>query len=171
MQIIENIKEKTLIKHITGNADRKLLSLGNIDSYKKILFVSEEERESYKSTVQKFFPKSKVHHLYLRPIKTDRTIGHNYSIHESDFNIAGKLKNDKLRLLRKTNFDLILDLTESSVYLNYFIYEIPSKLIIGRIDAENSKLHDLYVEYGTNDDEFLTNITNQIALLTENGDK
>ena len=158
MQILDKLKAKGINKKINENTSRKSLHLIPVNDYHKILYIKEEENESFKDKIQKVFPNSYPHHLYLREIKVDATIGHNYSVHESDFNLTGKLKNDKLIQLSKMQFDLIIDLSKNSTLLNYFIHQIPAKLIAGKMDAKNAFLHDLFVESQESDFEFIENI-------------
>lgn len=167
--MIGKFKERNLKKLIRSEMRRDILNLGRPGNYKTILFVSEKESESFKKTINKFFPKAHIHHLHLRALKTDATAGHNYSVHESDFKLTGKLKNDKLIHLCHTTFDLVLDLSENNLFLNCILHEIKAKLIVGKINAGNSDLHDLFIDGGQNNVEFLENFMNQIKILTNNG--
>lgn len=168
MQLFDKIKSNYLRKKIAVNSERNCLELLPSESYHKILYILENESESFKEAIKKKFPGSYPHHLFIRNIKTDTAIGHNYSVHDSDFNLTGNLKNDKLIQLSKMKFDLIIDLSNNSALLNYFIHAIPASLIIGKMNAENSYLHDLFIESTGSDMDFLENIKNKITLLTEN---
>ena len=171
MQILDKLKAKGINKKINSNSTRKSLHLMPVDDYHKILYIKEDESESFKDKIQKVFPSSYPHHLYLREIKVDTTIGHNYSVHESDFNLTGNLKNDKLIQLSKMQFDLVIDLSKNSTLLNYFINQIPANLIVGKMNADNAFLHDLFVESKRSDIDFLENIRKQLSILTKNGNK
>mgnify|MGYP000480291192 CR=1 FL=1 len=165
---VSGLKKRAIKKKTDKLKSEKKVVIRPLEAYKKILLISIEEKQGFRKDIEGVFPMSKTHHLHFRPIKEDRSVGFDYSVHPSDFNLTGVLKNDKLSNLTKDHFDLVLDLSTDSVTLDYFTKSVSADLVIGRMSAQK-EAHDLRVEYGTDDRSFLNNVKHQLLLLSENG--
>jgi hypothetical protein len=159
------IKDSFLKKKTTVDSSRNIW-LRNPSEIKTILLVSNEESKSLKKMVEEVFSSSKVHHLFTRPIKQDSTVGFYYSVHPSDFNLTGKLKNDKLSNLENMPFELLIDLSSDTEILNYFISRSSVSLKVGKLNCKHGEFYDLFVEYSSTDSEYVKNIHKQLTLLT-----
>lgn len=133
---------------------------------KLILLICDEEQNGLKAKIENTFSAAKVHHLFKRPIKEDRTVGFFYSVHSSDIGITGKVKNDKLSNLLKMPFDLVFDLTNNDQLLNALISKLSHGLIVGKINSENEKFHDLMFEFNGDFDAYIKKVFTQLNKLT-----
>ncbi|MEO9531802.1 MAG: hypothetical protein ABJG68_13560 [Crocinitomicaceae bacterium] len=133
-----------------------------------ILLVTNEEEKSTKKKVEAQFPNCAVHQLYIRPIKEDRSVGFYYTVHNVDFNLTGNLKNDKLKNLESMDFDLLLDLSDNSTLLQYFINRSKAAMKVGKLNTNCIEQYDLLVDFGQSVDNTISEIFEKITLLTKN---
>lgn len=134
---------------------------------RSLLLVTNHENKTVKRKVEELFPNASVYHLFLREIKEDRTTGFYHSVHSSDFNLTGKLKNDKLINLEQMPTELLIDLSAKSELLRYFVNRSVSALKIGNITSENASNYDLLVEFNPNEIQSLENIFDKLTTLTQ----
>lgn len=135
---------------------------------KSVLLITNSENTGLKRKVEELFDSASVYHLFPREIKEDRTVGFYYSVHNSDFNLTGTLKNDKLKNLEKMGVDLLLDLSFGSELLNYFVGRVKAGLKIGDINSSKAELYDLMIEFQANDIQNTDNIYNHLTNFTQN---
>lgn len=166
MSITDNIKAGFLRrkKHAT---DKRSVILKKTDAFSKILIVTEKENESLLRNVETSFPNAEINALFLRKEKEDKSTKFRFAVHPSDFNLTGHLKNDKLTKLIQTEFDLVLDLSRDSVFLNEMTSRIKNTLFVGRMNQDSDSRYDLFFT-GESDDEFLNHTVKQLKLLTKN---
>jgi len=156
-------------KRRNANADRKI-TLKKTDQFLHVLILANDENEVFFKSAENTFANAEVFPLFLRKKKEDTTGQFRFSAHESDFNLTGSLKNDKLTKLSLTKFDLVVDLSSDSELLRYFLRTVQSDLIIGQMGSTNGNIHDLFLESGSNEEAFLANISKQLNHLN-NGHK
>ena len=135
------------------------------EQFLDVLIIANDENETFFKSASAIFLNAELKALFVRKQKEDKTGQFRYSVHESDFNLTGSLKNDKLAKLIQTKFDLIIDLSNDSELLNYFLHNIDSDLIIGKLVSINENSHDLFLEFGLNEESFLKNINIQLNKL------
>jgi hypothetical protein len=165
MKFVDNIKSGFLKKKKKEPGHRRVV-IKKADQFHGVLLVTGSENEILMRSAATVFPNAALKSLFLRQKKADETPASGYSVHASDFSLTGLLKNDKLQRLFHTKFELIVDLSEGSALLDYFLRGIESDLVIGRIGSANEELYDLMLEPGNNPDAFLLNIKQQLNLLT-----
>ncbi|MCG8575828.1 MAG: hypothetical protein MI810_13155 [Flavobacteriales bacterium] len=168
MERLSGLKKRAIRKKIAGINPAKAIQIKPPTSYKKILLISEEEKEGFEKLIKTVFPDAKTHLLHFRKTKEDQSGLHDYSVHATDFNLTGNLKNDKLSGLRKAQFDLILDLSSDSVIMDYFTRSIKAELVVGK-KGTHKTAHDLTIEYGHDYISFLENLKHQLELLSKDG--
>jgi hypothetical protein len=142
--------------------------LRNPSQVRTILLVTNEEEKSTKKNVEAQFPNCAVHQLYIRAIKEDRSIGFYYTVHNSDFNLTGNLKNDKLKNLESMDFNLLLDLSDNSTLLQYFINRSKAVMKVGEIGTDHIEQYDLLVKFQGSASATIKEIFEKINLLTKN---
>ena len=135
---------------------------------RSILLVSNNEDKGTKKILEEEFGKAKVHHLHLRDIKEDRTVGFYYSVHSSDFNLTGNLKNDKLKNLEKFSYDLLVDLSHDSELLDYFVNKSDASFKVGEFGSQKADSYDLMVNFSSKNSDSVLNVIKQLNLLTGN---
>jgi len=166
MKISENIKLNFLRKKLkkSGGKNREVkIKLPN--QFLRVLIISSNENDSFFKKAATLFLNAELNSLYLRKQKEDITVQFRYSVHESDFNLTGTLKNDKLIRLSHSKFDLIIDLSNNSDLLNYFLQNAQSELIIGKLGNSVDELHDLCFDFDSNEENFLATINKQLNHL------
>ncbi|MCB9222784.1 MAG: hypothetical protein R2780_10640 [Crocinitomicaceae bacterium] len=141
------------------------------DDIKSVLIVSDQENQSLKRKVEELLPSASVYHLFLREIKEDRSTGFYHTVHKTDFNLTGALKNDKLINLEKMSTELLLDLSSGSELLKYFVNRSVSSLKIGNINTTSPSYYDLLVQYEADLSKTVDNIYDKLIKLTQNASK
>ena len=166
MKFIENIKIRFLKKKLKNSTRKnRRVIIKTPEQILDVLILSNNENEEFFKSASSVFFNAELKALFVRQQKEDKTGQFRYSIHESDFNLTGSLKNDKLAKLLQTKFDLIIDLSNDSELLNYFLHNIDSDLIIGKLGNIYENLHDLFLDFGLNEESFLKNINIQLNKL------
>lgn len=160
--------KNTFLKKRSQNNQSRAVWLKPMAAIRSVLLVTNNEDKSAKKLLEEQFPKSKVHHLYHREIKEDRSVGFYYTVHKSDFNLTGNLKNDKLKNLENFNYDLLLDLSQNSELLDYFIKKSDAACKIGKFGSQKADSYDLMVNFGSKNSESVMNIIKQLNALTNN---
>ena len=135
---------------------------------KKLLLITNEEQKSIKRKCEELFQNASVLHLYEREIKVDNSKGFYYTVHKSDFNLTGKLKNDKLVNLSKMEFDLLIDLSSDSEELDYFLRTVRAGLKVGDLTTKDKTAYDLFLNFASKDSQAIEQIHTQLAYLTKN---
>ncbi|MBK9191697.1 MAG: hypothetical protein IPM77_09385 [Crocinitomicaceae bacterium] len=166
MSITDNIKSGFL-KRKKNVAEKRNVVLKNPAVFSKILIVGDKENESLLKSAQSLFPNAEINSLFQRKEKEDKTSKFRFAVHPSDFNLTGHLKNDKLTKLIQTEFDLVLDLSHDSVFLNELTSRIKNTLFVGRMIQDSDSRYDLFFN-GESDEEFLNQTVKQLKLLTKN---
>ena len=170
MKLIDNIKTVRLKKK-KNNASKRTVRLKLPGKFETVLIVSEVNNEQVLRSAAAVFPNAEIKALSVRTKKHDESPQFRYTIHPVDFSLTGALKNDKLKRLFNTNFDLIVDLSEESVLLKHFLGGLKSELVVGKMGSPNEDLHDLLLEPGDNDESFLITIKTQLNLLANGHNK
>ncbi|WP_027419356.1 DUF6913 domain-containing protein [Crocinitomix catalasitica] len=169
------IKQNSIKKKVRKAVNKRYIQIRGLDEYKNVLVLKERFPEGLEKNVKALFPKAKFTFISERKnknidpkklIKKDH-----YTVHLSDFNLTGILKNDNLNTAVGNKFDLALDLSQESLLLQYIMVLAQAELIVGKISNDDFILHDLLIEPGTTDDEFLKNVKKNIILLSNNGNK
>lgn len=161
--------KKRYLRKISITPKNRLVWMTHPSKIKKVLLVTDEENKSAKKACEELFSNASVHHLFERPIKADTTKGFYYSVHQSDFNLTGKLKNDKLINLSKMEFDLLIDLSDfKNKELAYFVASNRAGLKVGDISSSDKKTYDLFIDLGKRNEITIQNIHSQIEYLTRN---
>ncbi|MFT4600936.1 MAG: hypothetical protein ACI857_001113 [Arenicella sp.] len=134
---------------------------------KKILLVSNSDAKSLKRKAEETFDNAGVHHLFIREVKEDTTIGFYYSVHESDFNLTAILKNEKLQNLLSMDFDLLIDLSEKSAILSYFVNQSKASLKIGPINTKQISTYDVLIDLKGSEADKISNIYTHLNTLKQ----
>ncbi|MBD3638583.1 MAG: hypothetical protein HUJ25_14615 [Crocinitomicaceae bacterium] len=145
--------KKSFVKKKTGHTKKAFKELKNPQTIKSLLLISNSSDQSLKKKVEELFSAASVYHLFPREIKEDSTTGFYYSVHKSDFNLTGKLKNDKLSNLEDMKVDLLVDLSSDSELLNYFVSRVQAGLKVGDINSNKVVFYDLLVEFEASDNQ------------------
>ena len=159
--------KNSFLKKKTGDTDKKHTFLLNPAKIKSVLLVSNSENKTLKRKIEEQYGSASVYHLFPREIKEDRTRGFYYSVHKSDFNLTGALKNDKLRNLEKMQIDLLIDLSFGSEQLNYFVGNVKSGLKVGDISSPKSELYDFMIEFQPDEIQNAEKIYNLLTIFTQ----
>ena len=160
--------KNTFLKKKSTSPINRSISLKSISQMRTILLITNGEEKSTKKSVESQFQNCAVHQLFIRPIKEDRAIGFYYTVHNSDFNLTGNLKNDKLKNLESIDFDLLIDLSEESTLLQYFINKSKAAMKVGKLNTCHIEQYDLLVKFQTTHSETIKEIFEKIKLLTDN---
>lgn len=160
--------KKRFLKKKAAEGSIRNVGIKNPDKIRSVLLVSNTENKSLKRKVEELFSGASVYHLFPRDIKEDRTRGFYYSVHPSDFNLTGNLKNDKLANLEKMPIELLLDLSSDSKELNFFVNRATSELKVGNLHSKKTEFYDLLLEYGTTEIQCVENIFTHLNTLTKN---
>jgi hypothetical protein len=160
--------KNSFLRKKAGHSSNRSVGIKAPNDIKSVLLISNKEKKTIKEKIEKLFPNASVYHVHLRDIKEDRTIGFYYSVHKSDFNLTGKLKNDKLMNLEKMEIDLLVDLSTESELLEYFVSKNNAHLKVGNIRSNKSNFYDFLIEFGSSDEESINNIHIQLNTLTQN---
>jgi len=160
------LKTKFLRKKADLSVQREVW-LKNPSQIKKILLISNSDSKSLKRKVEEVFASAGVHHLFHREIKEDTTVGFYYSVHKADFGLTGGLKNEKLQNLTKMDFDLLIDLSQESALLPYFVNQSKSTLKVGGLNSKRVLAYDVLVDFMGNDSDKINNIYNHLNLLKQ----
>lgn len=167
MKITENIKVNFLKKKSKKTvAKNRQVKIKLPQEFLKVLIISNSENESLFKSAETVFVNAELNALFLRKQKEDNSSQFRYSVNSSDFNLTGGLKNDKLTKLLRSHFDLVIDLSNDSELLKYFLQTIESDLVIGKLGNAVDELHDLFFEFGSNEENFLTTIKTQLNHLS-----
>lgn len=139
--------------------------------FQKVLIISDFKLNEIQTLAKSIFSDAEIFTLYQRKEKLDNSTTNEFAVHNSDFNLTGKIKNDKLNQLLQMNFDLVIDLHQNSKSLYNLMLKLNASLFIGRLDQIENEFHDLYFNFKSNEHEFLKTIEQQITLLTKNEHK
>ena len=160
--------KKRFLKKKAAEGSTRSVGIKKPDAVRSVLLISDSDSKSLKRKVEELFSGASVYHLFPRDIKEDRTRGFYYSVHPSDFNLTGNLKNDKLANLEKMPIELLLDLSSDSKELNFFVNRAKSVLKVGNIRSNKTEYYDLLLEYGTTEIQCVENIVTHLNTLTNN---
>ncbi len=167
----DNIKKLFIKqKNVERDLNRKPI-LKALDQYTEILLIADSDPSYKEAELNTAFKNAKLSFLYPRENKEDQSAHGSYSYHPNDLNLTGKIKNDKLKQLLQMQFDLILDLSADETLNQFLLKKVSGSFIIGKKGKEKSSMYDLLVTENISDEEFLQTITQQITLLSQNGNK
>lgn len=138
------------------------------NNFQKVLIISEFKLNEIQSLAKTIFSNAEIFTLFQRKEKPDNSTTNEFAVHNSDFNLTGKIKNDKLNQLLQMSFDLVIDLHQNSKSLQKLMMKLNASLFIGRLDQVENEFHDLYFNFKSSEHEFLKTIEQQISLLTKN---
>lgn len=160
--------KKRFVKKKAAEGSIRSVGLKKPTEIRSVLLISDSDSKSLKRKVEELFSGASVYHLFPRDIKEDRTRGFYYSVHPSDFNLTGNLKNDKLANLEKMPIELLLDLSSDSKELNFFVNRTTSELKVGNIYSNKTEYYDLLLEYATTEIQCVEDIVTHLNTLTNN---
>lgn len=144
----------------------RIINLIPTNLYKTALVIIDKAEEINHNQLHQLFPAANFSFLSMRAEKQDKGTGQNYTLHGSDLRF-GFLKNDRLKALLRTNYDILIDLSNHKK-LHYFSSRALANLKTGCFDKPNNHIYDLLVnKYDTNK-EIVEAITKQIDKLTLN---
>jgi hypothetical protein len=166
MSIAANIKARYL-KQKQVPAYKRTVVLKRPDAFLKVLLIINEANNDLIHKAGSVFPKAFINVLYLRTEKEDHSLERRYTVHAADFNLTGRLKNDKLNRLLETEFDLLIDLSEDSALLTYLFHRIKSTLVIGKLGHKHAAGYDLMFERTGPEVDFLDLIIKQLNQLIQ----
>lgn len=167
MSISSNINQR-FIKSKISSRESSVISLKKPSQFLKILVISNEKDEILISAAKNAFPNAEINSLCKRKEKEDKSESFHYTVHPSDFNLTGRIKNDKLNKLVAMGFDMVIDLSDDSIHLKYILSQIKSSLILGKIDEHEFQLHDLFFEGENINADFIRTVVTQLNVLTKN---
>ncbi len=162
---ISNFNIKQLKKKYHQNSGRKTFVLPP-NQYQSILVLSDSNLPLIESQVKKHFKNANITFLTQRDKKEDESVGKIFSLHKSDVSF-GKLKNERLQLLLRQEFELLIDFNRTRTDSDIFIELVKTNLISGHYNSEKNYLYDIFLE-GEN---LIENLYNQLNKLTSNGNK
>jgi len=166
MKIVKNIKLNFLKRKLNKSEEKnRKIKIKLPNQFLQVLIISSHPNDSFFKKATAVFLNAELNALYLRTQKEDNSAQFSYSVHESDFNLTGTLKNDKLIRLSHSKFDLVIDLSNNSELLNYFLHSVQSDLVIGKLGDSVDDVHDLYFEFDSNEENFLATINTQLNHL------
>ena len=113
------------------------------------------------------FINAEVNGLYFRKSKEDNSAQFRYSVHPSDFNFTATIKNDKLKKLTQSRFDLVVDLSSEPKIFVEFVSILNANLIISVLGKEDEKLCDLFFEFGKSEIDYIDNCVKKLNLLAK----
>lgn len=65
-------------------------------------------------------------------------------------------------------FDMVIDLSDDSVYLKFILSQIKSTLVLGKIGEHEFQLHDLFFDAEKINANFIRTVVKQLNVLTKN---
>lgn len=166
MKFLDSIKIKSIKKLHVQNEQRSV-HIKKPEQFSKILVVAQAENNELIKQVELKFINAEVNGLFQRRNKNDESSQFRFSVHPSDFNFTATIKNDKLKKLLQTKFDLIVDLSSKSELLTEIVQCLNSDLSIGILGQEAEKCCDLFFEFGKNEKEFIEHCAKQLNLLAK----
>lgn len=155
--------ENKYIPKLTDYSNKKLVPISLIK--KVIIIVDKPERIRHNQLI-KSFPNSEFTFLTNRTEKVDNSTGNNFTIHRKDFSFT-KLKNERIKLLLETDFDLLIDLNLNKGNLKKIAKQVKSTLKCGCFDTPKNGYLDLLVKQNNDLAEVILSIQKQIDLLTK----
>jgi hypothetical protein len=167
MSILSNINQRFLKGKISAR-ESSVISLKKPNQFLKILVITNQKDETLVNEAKIAFSNAEINALYLRKEKEDKSQQFNYTVHPSDFNLTGRVKNDKLNKLLFMGFDMVIDLSDDSVYLKFILAQIKSTLVLGKIGEHQFQLHDLFFDAEKKDSDFIKTVVKQLNVLTKN---
>ncbi|MBK7129781.1 MAG: hypothetical protein IPM74_05250 [Crocinitomicaceae bacterium] len=171
MSLTDSFKQNFLKKKIKPTDRRSQIILKKPEAFSKILIIAEKLDEEMMQQIGKVFSHAEINCCSLRKEKEDQSGKFRYTVHPSDFNLTGRLKNDKLTKLQSIQFDLTIDLSGDSDLLKYFLCTTKSSLIIGKMEHFESALYDIFLDAGQNNLQFIANIEKQLNQLQQYANK
>ncbi len=167
MSIFSTINQR-FIKGKIAARESSVISLKKPIEYLKILVITNQKDETLINETKIAFPNAEINALYLRKEKEDNSQQFNYTVHPSDFNLTGRVKNEKLNKLLFMGFDMVIDLSDDSVYLKFILAQIKSTLVLGKIGEHEYQQHDLFFDAEKINADFIKTVVKQLNVLTKN---
>ncbi|MFK8039022.1 MAG: hypothetical protein AB8B74_12075 [Crocinitomicaceae bacterium] len=149
-----------------NNHIERKINLLPVIQYKNIIVIINKAEQIRHNQLHLLFSNASFSFLTLRSEKTDDSNGLNFTLHKSDFRF-GTLKNDRLKILIKQEFDLLIDLSNNK-NLSYFSRVINAGLKTGCFNRANNQNFDLLVKHQDSIEKIINDIANQINILTTN---
>ncbi|MBK9591358.1 MAG: hypothetical protein IPO32_07585 [Crocinitomicaceae bacterium] len=167
MSFFSNINQRFLKGKISAR-ESSVISLKKTNQFLKILVITNQKDEHLINEAKIAFSNAEINALYLRKEKEDKSPQFNYTVHPSDFNLTGRVKNDKLNKLLFMGFDMVIDLSDDSVYLKFILAQIKSTLVLGKIGEQEFQLHDLFFDPEKINADFIKTVVKHLNVLTKN---
>ena len=155
-----------LKKNQVANDQERIITLLPASKYKSVIVIIEKAEQIRHNVLHQAFPAATFSFLTIRSSKEDSSSGHNYTFHKSDKRFR-KIKNDRLKSLLRTKFDLLIDLSDRQ-NLSYFSETINASLKTGCFDRVNNYNFDILVKNSPSMEDIVINIAKQIDKLTLN---
>lgn len=156
-------------KYRSINPEDRKINLLPTNMYETVLVIINKAEQIQHNLLHQAFPAASFSFLSMRNEKQDRSSGSNYTLHKSDIRF-GRIKNDRLKTLVNTNFDLLIDLSEHSK-LNDFSQVLNANLKAGCFDKQQNNNLDILVKYSLTLKDVVKDIAQQIDKLTLNKKK
>lgn len=171
MSLTDSFKRNFLKKKIKPTDRRSEIILKKPAAYSRILILMQKQDEELIRHISSVFSNAEINVCSLRDEKEDQSGKFKYTVHPSDFNLTGTIKNDKLTKLQSIQFDLTIDLYTDSDLLKYFLCTTKSSLIIGSMANLDSGLYDLFLDEGQDNRQFIDTIEKQLNQLQQYANK
>ena len=150
-------------------AKKRTPILKSPDMVSSLLFISNDNPVHFREEIQRNFRHAKISFLHPRKDKLSEAPQGFYDYHEADFNLTGKIKNDKLTELLNTSFDLVIDLSDRNPLGDYLYSQLQYDFSVGCSNTEHDEKHDLIIRGNTDELACIKAANTQLTLLSQNG--
>ncbi|MDC9722618.1 MAG: hypothetical protein PSN34_07575 [Urechidicola sp.] len=160
-----NIRKKTVKELLKSNSVKSDI-INRIDSV--LILVDDNSKENLNQIISKKLniDVSKVATILFRT-KQESDTSYEYELTEKDFSLLGKLKNEVIEKLIKSDFDLLLNYTNDNLYLNYLTAFSNAKFKVG-LDSNKNEFLDLMINIGEeNVDLFHNELVKYLKILNK----
>ena len=137
------------------------------DLVSSLLFISNDNPVHFKDEIQRNFPQAKISFLHPRKDKVSEAPQGYYDYHQADFNLTGKIKNDKINELLNTSFDLVIDLSDRNPLGDYLYSQLQYGFSVGCSKTEQDEKHDLIIRGNTDELACIKAANTQLTLLSQ----
>lgn len=162
-----NIKTSFIRRKIASFSEPKTARLKKPEIYTTVLLVTNLPDADLLKEAALHFSTAEITSLFNRKEKEDHASRFHYSVHPSDFNLTGQLKNDKLVKLLQKEFDLVIDLSKDSVFLDFLVHQMKSNLLVGTMDKLEDPKYNLVCEAQPTNQRFLNEVIKQLKQFAQ----
>ena len=160
-----NIQKKIVKGLLKSNSVKSDIN-NRIDSI--LILVEDNSKEKLDQIISKklSIDVSKVTIVFFKT-KQESDTNYKYELTEKDFSLFGKLKNETIKKLIKSDFDLLLNYTNDNLYLNYLTAFSNTKFKVG-LKGNHNELFDLMINVDKeNVDLFHTELVKYLKILNK----